>query len=175
MTALTSIPHIYVVCLAAYTHGKWHGVSIDALNNNPDQIMAEVQAMLRCSPVPDAEAWDIRDDEGFEGVAISGCSNFEQVHKLAKFIHTHGVLGAKLLDHCDNDLEVAQAIMEDGYQGCYASLADFAEELTTDTTTIPENLRHDIDYARMAQEMELSSEIFTIRTTGEKVHVFWNR
>jgi hypothetical protein len=35
------------------------------------------------------------------------------------------------------DLSLAQSAIEDNYQGEYSSLADYAEELTTDTTEIP--------------------------------------
>ncbi|MCB0094432.1 MAG: antirestriction protein ArdA, partial [Caldilineaceae bacterium] len=57
---------------------------------------------------------------------------------------------------------------------CYANLADFAQELTEDTTKIPENLRYYIDYERMGRDMEMSGEIFTIEAAHDEVHVFWN-
>ena len=58
--------------------------------------------------------------------------------------------------------------------GCYQSLADFAEELTEETTQIPENLAYYIDYERMGRDMELSGDVFTIETAFEEVHIFWN-
>ncbi len=45
--------------------------------------------------------------------------------------------------------------MEENYSGCYKSLADYAEELTEDTSQIPENLVWYIDYERMGRDMEL--------------------
>jgi antirestriction protein len=166
---------IYVACLAAYNNGKLHGAWIDALDNDAAAIMAEVQSMLKRSPEPDAEEWAIHDYEGFEGIRLSEWESFDQVHRLAQFVEEHSKLGAELINHFGGDLEYAQSVMEEGYQGCYESLANFAEELTTDTTQIPENLRYYIDYARIARDMEMSGDIFTIETAHDEVHVFWSR
>ncbi|MEZ4682098.1 MAG: antirestriction protein ArdA [Caldilineaceae bacterium] len=168
-------PRIYVACLAAYNNGKLHGVWIDALNSEPDEIREAVQAMLKTSPEPDAEDFAIHDYEGFAGVRLSEWESFEQVHMLAQFIDSYGELGAKLLSHCDNDVEDAKMVMDDDYAGCYHSAADFAEELTTETTQIPENLQVYIDYECMARDWEMSGDIFTIETAYDEVHIFWNR
>ena len=48
----------------------------------------------------------------------------------------------------------------------------FSEEVTENTNDIPESLRFYIDYDRMARDMELSGDIFTIETGFEEVHVF---
>ena len=50
-------PRIYVACLAAYNSGILHGRWIRA--TTPDEIKAEVRAMLAESPVPQAEEWAI--------------------------------------------------------------------------------------------------------------------
>jgi hypothetical protein len=50
-------PRIYVACLAAYNNGCLHGRWIDA--TTPDEIWAQVRAMLADSPEPDAEEWAI--------------------------------------------------------------------------------------------------------------------
>ena len=40
--------------------------------------------------------------------------------------------------------------------GCHTSVADYAQELTEDTGTIPSHLEMYIDYERMGRDMELS-------------------
>jgi len=60
------------------------------------------------------------------------------------------------------------------YCGCYASLADYAEELTEETTQIPEHLALYIDYEKMGRDMELGGDVFTIETGYQEVHIFWN-
>lgn len=44
---------------------------------------------------------------------------------------------------------------EDAYQGEYSDGAEYAEELTEDVCSIPENLRYYIDYAKMWRDMEM--------------------
>jgi antirestriction protein len=65
-----------------------------------------------------------------------------------------GVQVAPLFSSVD---EARQAI-EENYCGCYSSLADYAQELTEQTITIPENLSFYIDYERMARDMEMGGE-----------------
>lgn len=55
------------------------------------------------------------------------------------------------------------------------SLADYAEELTEETTEIPESLRHYIDYEAMGRDMRLNGDVFTIETGYREVHIFWSR
>lgn len=166
-------PRIYVACLAAYNNGKLHGVWIDA-TLDPDAIMEAVQTMLAASPEADAEEWAIHDYDGFHGIQLSEWEGFTEVHAYATFIEEHGQLGAAVLTYNDNDLDEAESMLEDSYAGCYESLADYAQELTEDTTQIPENLAYYIDYERMARDMEMSGDIFTITTAYNEVHVFWH-
>jgi antirestriction protein len=170
---LEATPNIYVACLAAYNNGKLHGTWIDA-TLEPDAIMEATQAMLKASPEPDAEEWAIHDYDNFHGLRLSEWEGFAEVHAYATFIQEHGRLGAELIAYT-GDIEHARAMMSDGYAGCYESLTDFAEELTEDITTIPQHLTGYIDYERMADDMEGTGEILTIKTAHDEVHVFWWR
>ena len=171
-TTAKDTPSIYVACLAAYNNGKLHGAWIDA-TQELDTILEAVQAMLAASPEPDAEEWAIHDYEGFYSIHLSEWEGFAEVHAYASFIEEHGQLGADLIAHMDT-VELAQTALEDCYAGCHESLADFAQELTEDTTQIPKNLAYYIDYDRMGRDMEMSGDIFTIETAHDEVHVFWN-
>ena len=53
-------------------------------------------------------------------------------------------------------------------------LADYVQELTEETTQIPENLTYYIDYERMGRDMEMSGDVFTVATGFEEIHIFWN-
>nr|WP_281182444.1 antirestriction protein ArdA [Alteromonas confluentis] len=64
--------------------------------------------------------------------------------------------------------------IEENYCGCYASLADYAEELTEETTQIPEHLAFYIDYEKMGRDMELGGDVSTIETGYQEVYIFWN-
>lgn len=53
------------------------------------------------------------------------------------------------------------------------AMLSYAEELTEQTGDIPQHLQFYIDYKRMGRDMELSGDIFTIKTAHDEVHVFW--
>lgn len=164
-------PGIYVACLAAYNNGILHGAWIDAAQE-PEAIRDEVRAMLAASPVTGAEEYAIHDYEGFGSLRIEEYCGIERVSELAGFIGEHGALGAAVLDHFCGDLDEAREAIEDRYHGCHASLADYLQELTEETTTIPESLRPYIDWQAMARDAEMSGDLFTIETAWNEVHVF---
>lgn len=162
---------IYAACLAAYNSGILHGRWIDA-QQDEDAIRDEIKAMLAASSIEDAEEFGIYDYEGFEGAPVSEYSGIAEIVGLAAFIGEHGELGGKLISYY-GDLETARTAIEDHYAGEYSSLAEFAEELTEQSTEIPEKLRCYIDYERMARDLEIN-DVTVIETGFEQVHVFWS-
>ncbi len=169
-----STPRIYVACLAAYNNGYLHGAWIDA-DQDADQIRDEIAAMLARSPIEHAEEYAIHDYEGFEGVSISEYAGIDSVALIAKFIAEHGALGAGLLEQFGGDMDQAETALQDCYHGQFASLADYMEELTTESVTIPEALRYYVDWEGMARDADMSGDLFTIETAHGEVHVFSNR
>jgi antirestriction protein len=166
-------PRIYVADLAAYNAGTLRGVWIDA-TKEPDEIRAEVQAMLSRSPEPVAEEWRINDCEGFGGIHLSEWASFDEVHGIALLIEDHGALGAELLSNWYHDVDEVRRLFDDGcYLGAFGSVADYAQEITEETTEIPDHLKYYVDYASMARDMELNGDIFTIEL-GHEVNIFIN-
>lgn len=169
-----SSPRIYVACLAAYNNGFLHGAWIDA-DRDADQIRDEIAAMLARSPVEDAEEYAIHDYEGFEGVSISEFGCLDRVSRIAAFIAEHGALGVGLLEHFSGNMDQAESTLEDCYHGQFVSLADYTEELTTESVTIPEAVRYYVDWEAMARDAEMGGDLFTIETAHGEMHVFSNR
>ena len=165
---------IYVACLAAYNSGYLHGAWIDA-DQGADQIRDEIAAMLARSPVEDAEEYAIHDYEGFESVSISEYAGIDNVARLAAFVAEHGALGAGLLEQFSGDIDQAETALQDCYHGQFTSLADYMEDLTTETVTIPEALRYYVDWQTMARDAEMSGDLFTVETAHDEIHVFSNR
>jgi Antirestriction protein len=163
---------IYVACLAAYNNGYLHGQWIDATLGE-DSIWDQINEVLKTSPIPDAEEWAIHDHEGFEGLNISEYEGIQSVVEKAEFIEEHGRLGAEVAEYY-GDLETASKALEDDYAGVYKSLAEFAEELTEQTTQIPDSLQYYIDYERMARDLEMG-DVLAIELGFEEIHVFWSR
>lgn len=160
---------IYVACLASYNNGILHGAWIDA-SQGQDGIWRDVSQMLLKSPAEYAEEWAIHDYDGFGGIHLSEYASFETVAAYAAFIEQHGELGSKLVAYF-GDLDDARDAIADHYAGQYDSLEEYAEQLTEETTQIPESLRFYIDYEKMAADMEVN-DVLAIRS-GPAVHVFW--
>lgn len=168
-------PSIYVADLAAYNAGYLHGVWIDATQDVAD-IWQAVREMLKASPVAEeAEEWAIHDYSDFGSLRLSEYMGFEEAHDLACFIEEHGDLGIAVLENFGEDIETARRCLEEDYAGEYESAAHFAEEITTETSEVPEHLAYYIDYDAMARDMQLNGDIFTVETGCREVHIFWNR
>lgn len=171
MTQYSNEIRIYVACLAANNNGILHGRWIDA-DQDADAIQAKISAMLKASPIEGAEEWAIHDYEGFEGVSLSEYQGIESVCENAQFITEHGALGGKLLAYF-GDLRDAREAMEERYRGQYTSLADFAQELTEETTEIPEAFQYYIDWEAMGRDLAIN-DVLAIETAFDEVHIFWN-
>lgn len=167
-------PKIYVADLAAYNNGILHGAWMDAAVE-PEALAEQISALLACSPVEGAEEFAVHDYEGFAGVSIGEYTGIARVCEIACFIEEHGELGGAILSHRCGDLEAARRAIDEDYCGCYANLAEYAQQLTEETTTIPDNIQYYIDYERMGRDMEMSGDLYTIEIALDEVHVFWNR
>jgi antirestriction protein len=174
ITAEINTPRIYVACLAAYNNGYLHGTWIDATQGEWG-IWDDIQKMLAASPIADAEEHAIHDYEGFEGARISEYTGIETIAKLAAFITEHGALGGAVLEYYDNDLDEAQEAVTERYHGCFKSLADYVQEMTENSMTIPQTLQYYIDWQAMARDAEINGDLFTISTAHDEVHVFAGR
>ncbi len=80
-----------------------------------------------------------------------------------------------MLKHFDEDIELAVKALEEDYCGEYRTLAVYVQELTEETTEIPQQLQSYIDYEAMGRDMEINGDLFTVETGFEEVHVFWAR
>ena len=166
---------IYVADLAAYNSGNLRGVWVDA-TGELESIYEAIQVLLDASPEPHAEEYAIHDYEGFGVCGLGEYDSIESVREIACFIGEHSDnegLAGEVLNYLGGNLEDAQRAIEEQYNGCYSSLADFAQELTEGTGDISEQLAAYIDYERMGRDMELSGDVFTIETGHEEVHIFW--
>lgn len=164
-------PRIYVACLAAYNNGWLHGAWID-VEDDAETVRARIGAMLKASPIAGAEEYAIHDHEGFGGLEIAEYAGIDRVVAIGAFLRERGMLGALVLMHLDGDLDQAVEALDERYHGVFKRLADCFQDLTEETTVIPENLRYYIDYEAMARDAVLNGEIFTIETAHDEVHVF---
>lgn len=130
---------IYVADLAAYNNGRLHGVWINACDDL-DDIQEELSEMLKNSLEGFAEEYAIHDYEGFGGYRLGEYDGIESAHEIADFIQEYPEIAGELLSHFGGSLDDARKAAEESYNGCYKSLADYAEKLTESTSEIPKHL-----------------------------------
>ncbi|HEY0714889.1 MAG TPA: antirestriction protein ArdA [Polyangia bacterium] len=168
-------PKIWVGDLGAYNAGILHGRWIEAAQE-PEEIQAEIDEMLAASPRPGAEEWAIFDQEGWGGLDLGEHEDLDTVTRVAKGIEEHGAMFAALVAHFGGAAHVdeAEQSVEDGYQGTFSDLADWAANYADDTgVECAEPWRQYIDFDRWGRDAELGGDIFTI-DTPDGVAVFFS-
>lgn len=162
----TNTPKTYVAYLAAYNAGILHGAWID-FTLELDDILTGIQDVVDSSPVEGAEEWALHDFDNFGKLRLGESESIEQVHEIALFIEEHEDLGCELLAHFSGDLKAAKTALKNDY-GEYESLADYARELTEETSDIPKHLENDIDYDAIARDIELNGKHSRLQADGTK-------
>jgi len=168
-------PRIYVACLASYNAGKLHGAWIDLGSGvDVDDIMESIADMIEESPSPGAEEWAIHDYDDMPGFSDEH-PNLGELCEAAELIEDRGEIAGKLLE--EYTLEEAKRYLEDGYQGQYESVEEWAEQFLEDTGALSgmtDQLKWYFDFCSYARDCELSGDIFTIEIHHKEVHVFWS-
>ena len=169
MSELTTAPRIYVACLAAYNNGHLHGAWLDV--DDVDTIQDGINNMLKASPIPNAEEWEIHDHEGL-GSSAECFGDLEHIVELAEFSKEHGDLGEAVLSECCGDLDEAKSMM-DNYHGEYESEIDFAYHIVEDCYTLEGPLANYFDYEAFARDLFMDG-YSSIYVSGAH-HVFSDR
>jgi antirestriction protein len=171
---IKTVPQIYVACISAYNSGYLHGEWIDA-TQDVEMIQKEIAEILADSPVTNSEEWAIHDYDGFGELsnALGEYPNLEEVVQLARLIEENGEIVIKLYLHCSDIKRTIQRLEED-YIGVYKDLAEYAEEITRDTSDVPDKLQYYINWDEMGEDMEINGEIISFYVGYEEVHVFHN-
>lgn len=171
---------IYVACLSSYNNGHLHGAWIDV---TPDKevLQEEINAMLKASPMPDAEEWAIHDHEGLG--ELGEYASLDTIIERAEYLDAAEEAGipedvaVKLLDYHGGDVEYAKSQMEEDYSGAWDTLEDYVAELYEDLGYLSaagaERLVCYIDWERVARD--LFHNLTTIEGNDGLTHVFWCR
>ncbi|MBE9176801.1 antirestriction protein ArdA [Synechocystis salina LEGE 06155] len=163
-------PEIYVACLASYNNGLLHGEWISA-NQDEDEIMAEIEAMLKVSPMRDAEEWAIHDYQNFGGIELKEYEDIETIAKLGQALAEHGEAMAayyKCYDNLEN--------FEDYYLGEYESEEDFVYDYFEQIGQLEaiEKAGLDsfyIDFEKLAHDWFIN-DFYSAEISYNKVYVF---
>ena len=91
----TRQPRLYVACLAAYNVGTLHGAWIDA-TADAWAMWSGVGAMLRASPILDAEDYAILDHEGFGERQIERFASLDGIGSIVAALEADNAVGAMI-------------------------------------------------------------------------------
>lgn len=173
-------PSIYVASLADYNNGRLHGRWINAARE-PDEIQADIDAVLASSHEPNAEEWAIHDYEQFGQWKVDEYDSIEQVSRIARNIAEHGYAYSAWADVFDGDeASFDTDSFHEAYLGHYDSVQDYIEQMADDLgyehefITVPEHLRPyvRIDYAAIARDLHSSGDIATVQNPDGGVWIF---
>ena len=152
--------NIYVTSLADYNAGRLVGEWISLNNKTYDEVMKEVQEMLKKSKEEVAEEWAIHDYESPFAI-----SEYEFIRDLMDIVAAYDNCeadeaakdaAAKVFDK--DDLEKVYNNFWDYYQGQYGSLEYYAEEMAIDRDYLDDKgynpLFSYIDWKRFARDLE---------------------
>lgn len=162
---MRNTPQVWVGCLAAYNNMKLHGKWVD-LTQDWDDIQEEVSQILKTSPEPNAEEWDIFDTE----YVTSTC--LETAKEEADFYVEHGELGQALLKEFCGDLERAVRAIENEYIGEYSSEESYATESFEELySEVPAYVMGFVDFERVRRDWFQHGTYYSIEVDNV-CHVF---
>jgi antirestriction protein len=167
------MPRIYAACLASYNSGRLHGTWIDC-DQDPEDIQAEIAAMLAASPTPLAEEYAIHDHEGFEGIRIGEWEDLADLSRHGRALEEHGIAWAIYVGNIGAEFATDESF-RDAYRGAWDSCEAFAESLADDSgalASVPDEFRGHIDWESYTREMFMGD--FWSGEGDGRTHVFAN-
>ncbi|SKK23643.1 antirestriction protein [Mycobacteroides abscessus subsp. massiliense] len=179
-TEPTPSPAIYVASLADYNNGRLHGRWIEAARE-PEDIQADINAILDSSSEPNAEEWAIHDYEQFGRWKVGEYDSVEQISRIARNIAEHGYAYSAWADVFDgDDASFDIDSFHEAYLGHYDSVTDYVEQMADDLgyeaelAKLPEHLQGyaHIDYTAIARDMELSGDIAAVQDPNGGLWLF---
>jgi antirestriction protein len=175
-------PRIYVTDLASHQRGITHGLWIDA-NQQPDELDADIAAMLDSSPtlpgLPWDKAWTVGATEDFAGLDLHGFTDTPLITKLAKGVADFGPAYAVYVSLVGTDDRELLDKFEDLYIGSYDSAEAWMREVADDLGWQKQRERITdpllapyvtLDYAAMAEDAAQSWD--TVTGIDGRLYVF---
>jgi len=173
LTNVIPVPVVTVVCSEAYANNQLHGVRLPAVDKTV--LTDGIQSLLASGPMKQAIKWHILQYEYFHDLVLSAHESLEQIVLVANFLLQHGLLGAALLAHTNNQVDKARHLLQNCYQGSYVHKADFASAYCDAAygdllDNCPKFLLSHVDYTGMANVL-LATNFFSV-WVDDKQHIF---
>ena len=112
MISTETKPRIYVACLASYNSGILHGAWFDA-SSDVDEMQSAIDAVLKSSPVPDAEEWAFHDHEG-----LGRLHEYQCLDSIAEMVEMYEQYGqGAVVAYCEHHDGWNESHFVESYQG----------------------------------------------------------
>jgi antirestriction protein len=125
------MPRIYIACLIAYEGGHQHGCWTRAID--VQAIRDAATAMLRDSPIANAQAWFILDVDGFDEL-ITEYDLIERIAEVGAGIYKHGPAFVAYAFHVGPE----HATLTGFQKYCQTHRADAGKSITLAGVPMPE-------------------------------------
>ena len=163
-------PRIYVASLADYNNGNLHGRWIDA-DQDPEEIRAEVAAMLAGSREAVAEDWAIHDYEGFGPFTVGGvriASDGERRGARYRRVRSGLRRVCQLGWHQRGGPSPVRLLLPGHWPNLEAYARDVASDMEWEAALdqLPESMRSYVDAAYDRLARDLDSEVTTVAGGG---------
>jgi antirestriction protein len=148
---------IYAACLASYNAGRLHGAWID-VDADKDVMAAKVDAMLKASPMPNAEEFAIHDYDEFPNMGeYPSLDAIAATAELVELAEENGIDASDFAHIADNWHGNANDIRSafDCFIGVRDSFEEYAEEMADECLLYdaPESLAMYFDYQAYARDI----------------------
>ncbi|MFD6072586.1 antirestriction protein ArdA [Amycolatopsis lurida] len=135
-------PRLYITDVASQARGIDFGIWIDA-NQTPEELDADIAAMLESSPTVGAAEWAVRNSEDFAGLTVPETADTVYLSRLGRGIARQGEAFAAYVDWCDPTAEQLETFSEH-FVGTYGSLEEWGIAAVA-ALGWPEQLRQNLD------------------------------
>ena len=148
---------IYVACLASYNAGRLHGAWID-VDTDKDAMAAKVDAMLKASPIPNAEEFAIHDYDEFPNMgeypSLDAIAATAELVELAEENNIDASDFARIADNWHGNADDIRSAF-DCFIGVRDSFEEYAEEMADEGLLYdaPESVAMYFDYEAYARDL----------------------
>lgn len=165
---------IYVACLASYNAGRLHGAWID-VDTDKDVMAAKIEAMLKASPMLDAEEFAVHDYDEFPNMgeypSLDAIAATAELVELAAERQIAPSDFHHIADNWHGNADDIRRALEDDFHGFYEDFDEFVEQYADDflLINIPERVARYFDYDALARDLMIE---YTVIELSDGVAVF---
>ena len=162
-------PSIYVACLSAYVSGYLHGAWI-VPKTTKEELLEQIQEILKGSPMDDAEEWAIHDYNNFPD--LGEYPDLEKVCEVQRAFEEYepSIVHGYLSNFCDWDAGSLKEDIDEAFVGTFDNFREYADQTADETMEIPDHIAGYFDYEGFAYDLKM--DYWTAEAPGYQEHIY---